>query len=234
MKKLILFSGVLALCGLLFVGCTEEKIIRYEEPTVDVTGTVYGWRCGINDGFNNSGDLRYTVNTGLPATVKMVREDNCCTFSGLTDDSSMFEIDAELGNYFAVVETPHGRPDTFFNINLTRDTVFRFDIVYDYFPWDTVFVDYFYANPDDSLGFDEEWLYVYTLDQWSQGMLDLEGVRREIEEIDFSDWVMVTYCIPVKDGYAPWMVEAKVSKYINENTVPPHFSFHTGIYFCLM
>jgi len=232
MKRLSLALVFPVLCAVFFISCTEEKVVVYSEPTVNVTGTVYAWRCGLFDGFNNGNEVRYTVTTGLPATVKLIREDNCCTFAAETDDSSVFNLSPEMGDYFAVVETPHGCPDTFFNIQLTRDTSLRFDIVYDYLTPDTVYVVYDYPNPAESLGSHTEWLYVRSVDDWSRHMLDLDGVQRKVEYLDFMDWVKVTYSIPTLPEYAPWMVEAKVIRYINGNCVPPEFTFRLDWYIC--
>ncbi len=232
-KAILILSsilGIIAIC----ISCTDEKIIKYEEPTVTVTGKVCGWRCAVRDPVNNSGsEHRYSVYTGLPATVKFVREDNCCTFSGQTDDSSVFSVTPEIGAYFAVIETRHCHPDTAYDISLANDTTIDFDIVYEYLTHDTVFIEYFYPDSAESLGYETEWLYVYSFNDWVGDMLNLDGAERIFDTVAYTDWLLVTYHIPTRPEYAPWQVDDKAMRALHNQGLPESFHFYVDHYFCM-
>lgn len=234
MRRVILLLISLLAITAFFSSCSDDKIIKYENPTVTVTGKVYGWSCGTGDCRSISGsEYRYSVCTGLPATVKFIKQEDCCTNTCQTDDSSNYIAKPEVGDYFIVVETRHGCPDTVFSVTLKSDTIIDFKIDLEYKTHDTVFVDYFYPDPIDSMGYQSEWLYIRSLDDRTGNMLALDGTNRVIYESVFSDWIVVCYHIPTKPEYAPWQVYINALPYLAISSMPPEFCFYLDYWLCL-
>jgi hypothetical protein len=231
-KGLCAFLAAFIAVGL---SCTKEKIVEVsaEPPTVTVTGKVCAWYCAVGDYLNNSGpEHRYTVNTGLPATVKFVRNETCCTFSGQTDDSSQYVAKPEVGDYFAVVETYHAHPDTIMGISLTKDTVIDFDVVYEMAVGDTVYITYSYGTADDSAGYAAEWYYVDMFNTWIGDMLDLPNTERVFITL-LDPNLFVEYHIPVKPEYAAWQVWDKSLMIMLFYDLPDNFDFNVARYYCM-
>lgn len=230
--SILLVVAVMAL--ILVSSCTKEKIISPTPTTYKVTGTVYGWRCYICDPVNNGGtEHRYSVITGFPAVVKLVREGSCCTVWDVTDDSSQFEIEAEAGEYFAVVETAHCHPDTIEDITINGDTTMGFHTLLEYLVGDTVIINYYYPNPSDTLGYDEEWRYIRYFNSWVDDLLNLDGTERTETYIKSMNWLNVDYHIPTKEGYSPWQIYDKSLRVLNGHGVPENFRFYLTWYICM-
>jgi hypothetical protein len=231
MKMAFRAAFVLAVAALWLGSCTKEKIVAPVIPQATVSGVVNAWWCGIGDCVNNTGDVRYTVHTGRSATVKFVREGNCCTTFGGTDDSSVYEIRTAKGNYFIVVETPYAHPDTLYGVTLTADTVIDLDFVYETQTPDTIGIWCEYASPDDTLDQSVELAAIRDFNQWIGDMLDVDSMGRRTYTLSPPEIIM-EYRVPVRPAYAPWQVEEKAQD-LWAALMPDNMSFTLDGYICL-
>jgi len=206
------------------LSCTEERIIKYETAKITVSGKVYGWRCWDL--------LPYTEWSGNPATVKFIRTDNGCTYGDQTDDASAYTIWPEEGDYFAVIETRHCHPDTVFDITLTHDTVVDFEFHIEYIMGDSVYVEYYYPNPADSLRQATERAYIDSFNLWIGDMLDPAGATRTENWFEGVGWLVVMYQVPTKPEYAPWQIVDRSWRVLQLESFPASFSFYPDYYFC--
>ncbi len=91
MRRLFLFS----LLGIsLFIGLScgdKTTIVNSSSQHVNVSGTVYAWRCGVGDEYNNGwdNDQRITTLMGEKAKITFLPKDGVY-FSDSTDDSSSY------------------------------------------------------------------------------------------------------------------------------------------------
>lgn len=235
MKRLITLLCLLALGIVLFGGCTKEKLVNSQSQAVNVTGIVNGWRCGIGDPYNNSGDVRYTTRHGWPATVKFVDDDTHHTYWADTDDSSVYNSVVVPGDYFAVIETRHAHPDTVWDISIATDTIIDFDILYEYTLADSIiFTFYYYSHPEDSLGIHIEMSHLRGLNGFSFGMLNLDSLIRIEVSGQFQDWYWVEYHVPTSPGVAPWMFMEKLLHYeAMGGGLPDRLYYDLGWIICL-
>lgn len=230
MKRSLSIAAALAFTAICLGSCTKEKIVAPVVPKATVSGVVYAWRCDVCDWINNHGDVRYSVQTGRSATVKLVRADNCCTTIGATDDSSVYEIRAAKGEYNIVVETPYARPDTLYDITLTADTIIDLDFIYETQTPDTISIWCKYDIADDTMYQSVERGYIYSFNQWIGNMLKVDSMVRKVYG-QFPPVIFMEYRIPTQPEYAPWQVEEKVH-YV-WGGMPDNMSFATDTYICL-
>src|SRR3989304_6466073 len=133
MKSLLIicvfFVGILFL-----ISCEDETVpVASGNEPVEVTGTLYGWRCGVGDQFNNPPRdyCRFYTFTGESARISFIR-DNGPTYVTNTDEDSQYELSLDKGFYAVEVFTRYTwPPDTFYNVEVAdyHDNI-EFDIVY--------------------------------------------------------------------------------------------------------
>lgn len=231
MKSIIRTVVMLAVAAGWLGSCTKEKIVTPVVPQATVSGVVNAWRCGIGDCLNNYGDVRYTVSTGRSATVKFIREGDCCTTVGGTNDSSIYEIRTVKGNYRIVIETPYAHPDTFYGVTLTADTVIDLDFVYETQTPDTIGIWCEYASADDTLDQSVELTAIRNFNQLIGNMLDVDAMARRTYALS-PPTIFMEYRVPVRPAYAPWQVEEKAQDWWAA-MMPDNMSFTVDGYICL-
>ena len=140
------------------MNCTEENTYVTNAPVTDQTvlsGIVYSWYCA-GEWWNNPGpkeDYRFSVQTGEPAYITLVR-DNGFTSWFQTDDSSNFKRYVSAGTYELIVETGFAwPPDTIYNVHLTPgDTTIELDLHYDVNDPLNIDFTFKYASVNDTAG----------------------------------------------------------------------------------
>ncbi|MBI5868915.1 MAG: hypothetical protein HZB43_11635 [candidate division Zixibacteria bacterium] len=210
--------GAAAVVGALvvFAACSCSETNYINQPSTDVvhlSGTVWGWYCGVGDLINNPRDLyqrRFSVRTGEPATIVIIR-DNGFTSTIRTNDSSDFDLYVTAGAHKIVVKTGYSwPPDTTFNVQLRPgDTTLMFDIVYAVADPLNINCVFQYRSIDDTVGIRAEWDAIMELNWRTYGhrgdftVFDIRGNAspgefREVYQSEFTSTVGVYYRMPIR------------------------------------
>ena len=240
---------ILILLGMglfLTLSCSDNTtIINSTTPQVNVSGTVYAWRCGVGDQYNNgrNNDQRITSLMGEKAKITFLPKDGVY-FSDSTDDSSSYNWPIEQGTYNIILETGFNwPPDTIKNVVLNHDTTINLNFVLDFLVSDTIQISFFYVNAADSLGFDSEKnlinrlsYYLYDMLEIDQGNIPIEWRKTNTASHGGSFLTYVRYYIPIRRdqynaGYVCERAHQKLGIYRYE--FPIEMEVMPAIYICL-
>ncbi len=200
-KLITTVLGVASVCCLF--ACSDNTTIvsnvDFGDP-VRVSGEVRAWRCGIRDGWNNNGDLRFGVATKDTATI-IISYPNGWKDTAYTDTLSRFERVVSKGLHQLIVETRYSWPDTF-QIYFDQDTVVNLDIVYDVLDASRVGVTFPYPIPSETLSVKQEWEILKRLNSKLQYKLSVppevpQDVDRSSRRLEYMAYRIVSYRIPV-------------------------------------
>ena len=253
-------AAVSLLATVCLSNCSEKNYINQPiTDSVHIHGTVRAWRCGVGDRWNNPHDpeqLRFSVNTGEPATVTFIR-DNGFTSIVETDDSSDVDLYLSAGSHKIVVETGYTYPpDTFYNYQLKPgDTTLSLAIAYGVLDPLNIECVFSYNSIDDTASTRAEWGVIWELNQRSYGYKPAFPVFninwgsspndfRHLYRSEYTRRVYVHYRLPIyrsQPGYRRVynVLEAEnlLRRIMDRDTTgfsPDNFSIYpTGVYICL-
>lgn len=247
-------AAVAAASSLLY--CAEERhpVGQLPTETVEVRGTVYGWRCGVGDMFNNPFDLelcRFSVNTGEEARVTFIGEDGFAA-TVETDESSDFSLRLKPGSYTVVVETGYSLPtDAVAKIQpQTGDTSLSFDVVFCTLDPLNITFAFSYSGQTDRMDMAEEWEVLNRLNEYtyrfggSHPLLDILDVespelyRREHSAFTSYDLPVYrnhpTYGTPFSVCEAYELIQGVVDADTMELVPDYLYVYPSGTYICKM
>lgn len=196
MKLILLLASVLVIAG-----CGDKVTNNYttinEVPASNVSVRVNGWRCGVRDYVNNGGPGRFSSERAFSAEL-IFEYINGNAHSQFTDDSSEVSLVLPDGPYRIIVKSHFTRPDTFYNVLVPRDSALEVDVVYDFLLGDSLNIQFWYPNADDSLGQLEERAKIGRLNQLIGGKLALSPLTVRHTAEDFDPALLSSYYIPIR------------------------------------
>jgi len=196
---------LLIAAALIFSCSDDEKIVNIDDPdifNVEVTGTVYAYYCNPYQEYNGSD--RYTVSTGMKATIEFLRVGDY-SYIFKTDDSSNYEMQIDTGTYDIVLKNDHAFPDTIMNVEIAGDTVIDFEFLYATLWPDTLSLEFYYNPDSDSLGESTQVALMNSLNGALGHILDIDQRIRRDHHGGYGSYG-VYYEVPFDTGYYFWEV----------------------------
>ena len=231
---LVMSLAILSFCGI--ISCSDEEKLVYisdsDVVNVEVSGTVYAYHCGWLEGYN--GSTRYTVSTGVKATIKFLRlGDYSYIFE--TDDSSDYEILIDTGTYDIIVEIDHSFPVTKERVFIGNDTTVDFEFFYVTEVPDTLSLEFYYNPASDSLGEEAEMNYLNSLNSRLRNVFDIENCTKRIYEGQFLSTYHVYYYTTYDTSYYFWEIVESANNIlaIYESEYPEELDVQFLSFFCL-
>ena len=200
MRRIIISGCLIAIVAA--SGCGKGDKVTNPVPTALFSGHVLAYWCAIDDP-RGSYDRRYTVETGLPAAIDLIDNQNR-TETIFTNDTSWFSVRIDTGSYLIVVRTAYAFPDTFGVRRLVRDTLTALKTLYDYLWVDTIYLSFVYAGTTDTANNVREAQQFTFLNQSLPGMLNLSPMTRVTFVDTIRDSCAARYQLRVKAPYAVW------------------------------
>lgn len=200
MRRIYLVGCLLALTAL--SGCGKSSKVVEPVPTAQLSGKLLAYWCAIDDP-NGTYDRRYSVETGLAASIDLIDSHNR-TRTILTNDTSGFIVRLDTGSYNIVVRTAYAFPDTIGITRIVRDTLAPLKIVYDYLWVDTIYVSFVYAGTTDTANYILEARRFSFLEQSLPGVLNLSPMTRTTFVDVVRDSCAAQYQIRVAAPFAVW------------------------------
>lgn len=200
MRRIIISGCLIAIVST--AGCGKSDKVTNPVPTVLFSGHVLAYWCAIDDP-RGSYDRRYTVETGLPAAIDLIDNQNR-TETIFTNDTSWFSMRIDTGSYLIVVRTAYAFPDTFGVKRLVRDTLTALKTLYDYLWVDTIYLSFIYPGTADTANTVQETHEITFLNQSLPGMLNLSSMTRVTFVDTIRDSCAARYQLRVKAPYAVW------------------------------
>ena len=231
MRRIILTGCLITITAV--SGCNRSEKVTEPVPTVQLSGKLLAYWCAIDDP-NGTYDRRYSVETGLAASIDLIDSRNR-TRTIETDDTSGFSVRLDTGSYNIVVRTAYAFPDSFGPTRIGRDTLVPFKINYDYLWVDTIYVSFVYAGTTDTANYILEARRFAFLDQSLPGILNLSPMTR-LTFVDVPrDSCAAQYQIRVKAPYAVWEGIDGINRIVRQH--PDSFlcrvSVHPELYGCV-
>ncbi|MEW6013881.1 MAG: hypothetical protein AB1690_01020 [Candidatus Zixiibacteriota bacterium] len=166
--------------AVLFLSSCEEKISSVDSSSAPMTvsGTLYAWRCGIRDWFNNNlqADNRFYTRTGDSAAIRFFAHGKP-PLSTFTDQNSRFEFSLDAGIYNIEYLTGYSwPPDTIYDVSIASDTTIVLDMVLRSLDPLYLCFEFTYNQYQDTLRIDEDWNCLKKLNQFMGGVLDIQGL----------------------------------------------------------
>lgn len=196
MKLILLLTSVLIIAG-----CGDKVTNNYttinEGLASNVSVRVNGWRCGVRNYVNNDGPGRFSAARAFSAEL-IFEYINGNTHSQFTDDSSEVSLVLPDGPYRIIVKSQFTRPDTFYNVLVPRDSALEVDVVYDLLLGDSLNIQFWYPNADDSLGQLEERTKIGRLNQLIGGTLALSPLTIRHTMEGSGPGLLSSYFIPIR------------------------------------
>lgn len=207
---------------LIFQGCTEKKYI-FVDNKIELSGEVLAYFCDYETWGR---DERYSVATGKPAVVSFVSESGIIQ-STTTDDSSSFMMFLDSGKFDVIVETGHSFPYTFPDVLISKDSILELAIPYGWYDDDTVWVNFAYSSPNDTLGLAVEVEHIKRLNYLIGGDFIEVFDSRQVVVYDFPMYYQahVQYAMPVVSG--AYVFDVSERSYILMKT--PELGFPAGM-----
>lgn len=231
--------GIALTMTILLVACTEERVITQyvKSDAVKVKAQVFAWRCLVGDVVNNGSEPRFTPATGDSAKVLFVRDNGFKSWL-YTDDSSKVQFTLSEGSHIVIVETPYTWPDTFFNVQLSRDTNLILNIVYDVLDKEYANCSFYYPNGVDTLGAEAEWDVLRRLNGRVSGRLNTFGFDPQLDKRSVHVFPFGTSVNYKLQAYDHILVVTRVCQDVIESDTtgfyPENFTVSpSGTYFCL-
>ena len=231
MRRIFISGCLLVLTA--YSGCGKSSRVTEPVQTAQFSGKLLAFWCTI-DNPNGTYDRRYSVETGLAASIDLIDSHNR-TRTVLTDDTSGFSARIDTGSYNIVVRTAYAFPDTFGVTRIVRDTLIPLKILYDYLWVDTIYVSFVYAGTTDTANYILEARRFSFLDQSLPGVLNLSPMTRTTFVDVVRDSCAAQYQIRVMSPFAVWEGVDGINRIIRQN--PDSFlcrvDVHPEMYRCV-
>lgn len=237
MKKRRAVAIILPVSMILLFSCSEDTGVVCPDNdglihNVNVSGTVFAYYCSPYNGYN--GSTRYSVATGLKATIKFLRLGDF-SYIFQTDDSSRYDILVDTGTYDIILETGHVIPDTIFGVSIDGDTAIDFEFYYMFLNPDSISLEYYYRPAQDSLGDSIEQHYLRWLNGLLDNVIDLDNSTRSTHYSSLLGSYSVVYRAGFNSNCYAWQIMLAANSVLAayESEFPEDLDVHVDDVWCL-